>query len=254
MRIRILGSSGGIGKGLKTTSILIDGDILLDAGTGVGDLTLDEMRGIRHIFLTHSHLDHLASIPLLIDTLFNHVDQAVMVYGRQETIDALREHIFNWTIWPDFSILPNEGSPVMAFDVLPIGEVVELKGRQIEIIDVNHSVPAAAYRISEGDKAFAFSGDTTTNDSLWKALNEYNTLDLLIVESAFPNSQLELAKLAHHYCPSLLAEDLQKLRHRPRTCITHTMPGEEQIIMQQCHEALPKWDLHLLSCGDVFEI
>ena len=70
MRLRVLGCSGGIGPGLRTTSYLLDDTILIDAGTGVGDLTMEEMCGVRHVFLTHSHLDHVAGLPLLIATVF----------------------------------------------------------------------------------------------------------------------------------------------------------------------------------------
>ena len=60
MQIRILGCSGGVSANLRTTSLLVDGDVLIDAGTGVGDLSLEEMSRIQHVFLTHSHLDHIA--------------------------------------------------------------------------------------------------------------------------------------------------------------------------------------------------
>jgi phosphoribosyl 1,2-cyclic phosphodiesterase len=69
MRIRVLGCSGAIAKDCRTTSFLIDEDTLIDAGTGVGDLSLDEMRKIEHVFLTHSHLDHVAALPLMVDTV-----------------------------------------------------------------------------------------------------------------------------------------------------------------------------------------
>ena len=101
MQVRILGCSGGIGQQVITSSYLVDDDILLDAGTGVGDLPLDEMRKIKHIFITHSHMDHVVTIPLLIDTLFSDIKQPVIVHALQDTIDALKTHVFNWTIWPD---------------------------------------------------------------------------------------------------------------------------------------------------------
>lgn len=56
MKLTILGCSGGIGIGLRTTAMLLDDDVLIDAGTGVGDLTLDRMARIDAVFLTHSHL------------------------------------------------------------------------------------------------------------------------------------------------------------------------------------------------------
>ncbi len=106
MQIRILGCSGGISGELRTTSLLVDDDILIDAGTGVGDMTLAEMAGIRHIFVTHSHLDHIAGIPLMVDSIFSQISEPVVIHASAATIAALRNHIFNWTIWPDFTVLP----------------------------------------------------------------------------------------------------------------------------------------------------
>lgn len=252
MQVRVLGSSGGIGQGLKTTSILVDDDILLDAGTGVGELQLEEMQRIKHVFLSHSHLDHIASIPLLVDTLFNHLTQPLVVHGLPETIQALKQHIFNWVIWPDFSELPDKENPVLMFKEIAIGEVLDIDGRQIEVIEANHSVPAVAYRFSTATKSFAFSGDTTSNDEIWNALNNHDSLDVLIVECAFPDSQLELSKISSHYCPSLLAVDLEKLQHKPRILISHTMPSDEPVIMQECRDAINGREIELLNCNDRF--
>ena len=71
MRIRVLGCSGGIGAGSRTTALLVDDDVLIDAGTGIGDLALEDMDSIRHVFLTHSHLDHVAGLPMLADRIFD---------------------------------------------------------------------------------------------------------------------------------------------------------------------------------------
>ncbi|HVJ12663.1 MAG TPA: MBL fold metallo-hydrolase, partial [Burkholderiales bacterium] len=88
MKLRVLGCSGGIGgRHLRTTSFLLDGDILIDAGTGVGDLTLAELSQIDHIFVTHSHLDHVASIPFLVDTVGGMRSKPLTVYTTQPTIE-----------------------------------------------------------------------------------------------------------------------------------------------------------------------
>lgn len=255
MRIRVLGCSGGIGKGVATTSLLVDDDILLDAGTGVCDLTLDEMRKVRHIFISHSHLDHIASIPLLADTLFDDlIGNPLTVYAEDKTIKVLQEHIFNWTVWPDFTELPHKTNSVLKFCEMQSSEVKNLGDRSIEMITVNHAVPGVGYRVEKAGKAFAFSGDTTTNENLWAVLNAHDNLELLVVESAFADKDLELAKLAFHYCPSLLAKDLAKLKHRPKVCVSHLKPGEEQLIIDECKQALPDWDLHQLKSGDTFDI
>src|SRR6187431_945169 len=110
--IRVLGCSGSIAAGSRTTSFLLDDDVLIDAGTGVGDLSLDELAQIDHIFITHSHLDHVLAIGLLADSVTRRRVAAaappVVVHALAETIDALRRYIFNGVIWPDFSRLPDE--------------------------------------------------------------------------------------------------------------------------------------------------
>ncbi len=254
MKLRILGCSGGVGSGLRTTSLLIDEDVLIDAGSGVGDLTLQEMAKIRHIFLTHSHLDHVAFIPLLLDSVFERVREPVIVHGLPETLAALQQHIFNWIIWPDFAVLPSPECPVLGYQVMQPGEVVRVGERSFESIPVAHAVPAVGYRVACAGGVFAFSGDTSTNDSFWSALNAHERLDLLIVETAFRNSELNLSQLAKHYCPSLLADDLKKLRHRPAIYITHNKPGEEHTIHTELSAASEGVTLHSLSGGEVFQL
>lgn len=255
VQIRVLGCSGGIGHDLATTSFLIDNDILIDAGTGVCGLTLREMSNIRHIFITHSHLDHITAIPLLADTLFDSlVGNPIIVHAQETTLEVLRRHIFNGDIWPDFTTLPDITSAVLRLNTMTTGSVTQIQGRTIEMIAVNHVVPGVGYRVESDGRSFAFSGDTTSNENLWTELNRHDNLDLLFIEAAFANKDLELARRAFHYCPELLARDLQQLRHRPTICISHLKPGEESVIMDECREALPGWDLRQLKSGDVFEL
>ncbi|MBA3582568.1 MAG: 3',5'-cyclic-nucleotide phosphodiesterase [Gammaproteobacteria bacterium] len=239
MQIRVLGCSGGVGGQRRTTSLLIDNDVLIDAGTGAADLSLAEMRQIRHICITHSHLDHLVTLPLLVDTLFGELEEPLQVYALPETIDAIKRHIFNWHIWPDFSELPNPQNPVVRFIPLVAGSFIYLSNdRKIESVAVAHAVPAVGYIVSQRQRVFAFSGDTSKNDSLWQALNRYPTLDLLIVECAFSNEDAAVAQLAQHYCPDWLAQDLQKLQHQPLIALTHMKPGDEAVIIKQCSALL----------------
>lgn len=254
MQIRVLGCSGGIGNGRRTTSLLLDDDVLIDAGTGVGDLRLDEMEKIRHIFLTHSHLDHIGSIPLLLDSIFSKITHTITIHGHSETLKSLREHVFNWIVWPDFSNLPTPERPAVCYSAMAPGEIREIRGRTIELIPVNHAVPAVGYRVACPTGVFAFSGDTTTNDSFWEALNRYSNLDLLFVEAAFADHDLELSRLAHHYCPRLLAEDLEKLRLHPAIYLSHLKPGEEETIVAECKALMRGRQVRRLCEGDVFRL
>ena len=52
MQVRVLGCSGAIAQGCRTTSFLLNQHILIDAGTGVGDLPVEEMLRIDHVLLS----------------------------------------------------------------------------------------------------------------------------------------------------------------------------------------------------------
>lgn len=254
MKLRVLGCSGGVGNDLRTTSLLLDDDILIDAGSGVGELTLDEMRKIRHVFLTHSHLDHFSFLPLLVDSIFPSIRDPLIVHGQPVTLQALQTHVFNWTIWPDFAKLPTEDKPVMQYRTLTPGDVFELEGRTLEMIEVNHIVPGVGYRVACASGAFAFSGDTTTNDNFWEVLNGHDRLDLLLVEAAFANADIELSKRSGHYTAELLAADLKKLKHQPDVYITHNKPGHESVIMAECRTAITDRKITAAGTGLIFTL
>ncbi len=234
MQIKILGCSGGIGGALRTTSMLLDDDILIDAGTGVGDLSMDALLVIDHIFITHSHLDHIAFIPLLLDTVFGVRSQPITVYACKATIDALRAHIFNWVIWPDFNAIPNVQTPFLKYQEIQLGETVTINGRKITPLPANHVVPAVGYQIDSGNASLVFTGDTTTCDALWQAVNNIKNLKYIIIETAFRNDEIELAKLSKHLCPLMLMSELQQLKVQDvQVYITHLKPGEGEVIMQE---------------------
>ena len=254
MKLRVLGCSGGIGGDLRTTSLLIDDDILIDAGSGVGELTLEEMHNIRHVFLTHSHLDHFSFLPLLVDSIFPSIREPLVIHGQPVTLEALQNHVFNWTIWPDFAKLPTEENPVMKYETLSAGETATMGDRSLEMITVNHIVPGVGYRVECPTGVFAFSGDTTTNDHFWNVLNGHDRLDLLLVEAAFANADVDLSQRAGHYTPNLLAADLKKLRHQPEIYITHNKPGHESVIMAECYKAITDREIKPADSGQSFTL
>jgi ribonuclease BN (tRNA processing enzyme) len=254
MQVRVLGCSGGIAAGLRTTAILIDDDILIDAGTGVGDLTLDELRRIRKVFLTHSHLDHTVGLPLFVDAVFDtFVRRPLEVFSRQETIDALRLHLFNDVMWPDFSRLPRTDAAAIRFRPIVSGATVDCAGRTVRAVDVRHAVPTLGYCVEARDRVLAFSGDTTTNRTLWPVLNAYNNLDVLVIEVSFPNRQHLLAEESGHYCPRTLAQDLRNLSHSPDIWLTAMKPGEEEEIMDEVLAALPGRRVSRLEAGAILQ-
>jgi ribonuclease BN (tRNA processing enzyme) len=254
MRVRVLGCSGGIGAGRRTTSLLLDDDILIDAGTGVGELAFDELQRVDHVFLTHSHLDHLAALPFLLDTVGARRRAPVTLHAQPATLEALQAHVFNNVIWPDFSRIPTPEKPFLAYAPLPGGGEAPVGERRIRSVPVKHAVPAAGYLVSGPGGSVAFSGDMTVNDDFWRALNACADLKHVIVETSFLDADVELARISAHLCPSMLAGELRKLKAGPQVHITHLQPGYEDEIMAEIARHLPNGAPRRLMHGDVIEI
>jgi len=257
MKVRILGCSGGIGgRHLRTTSILVDHDVLIDAGTGVADLSLPELGAIDHIFLTHSHLDHIASLPLLIDTVMDmRAGRPVTVYATEATLTILRNHVFNWSVWPDFSEIPSKDAPCLRFKAIRLGQKITLEGeRSITALPAEHTVPAVGYHLDSGRASLVFSGDTTVNDVFWPKVNKIANLRYLIIETAFSNRELKLAVASKHLCPSMLATELAKLARPAEIFITHLKPGQIELTMQEIEECVGDFKPRMLQNNQVFEL
>jgi ribonuclease BN (tRNA processing enzyme) len=254
MRLKVLGCSGGIGgRHLRTTSLLADSDVLIDAGTGVGDLSLMELSLIDHVFITHSHLDHVAMVPFIADTVGGMRARPLTVYGIPATLEILRNHIFNWSIWPDFTQIPTPERPFMRYRAIELGEPVAVGGRKFTALPANHVVPAVGYQIDSGKASLVFTGDTTTNDALWDRVNRISNLKYLVIETAFCNRERELAVTSKHLCPSLLAEELAKLDRSADIYVTHLKPGEIELTMQEIEECAALYRPRMLQNNQVFE-
>jgi ribonuclease BN (tRNA processing enzyme) len=254
LKVRVLGCSGGIGARARTTSFLVDDDILIDAGTGVEDLSVDELARIDHVFLTHSHLDHIAALPLLVDSVGALRPRPLVVHALPETIDALRAHIFNWVIWPDFTEIPHYERPWMVFEPLGIGSVVQLGARSIRSIPANHTVPALGFHLFNDNAALVFSGDTWPTDEFWRIVNGIHNLRYLIIETAFSNKEQDLAITAKHLFPIQLGEQLQNLRKEPEILITHLKPSDRDLIEREIQAWAGRHFPKLLERGQILEL
>ena len=236
--LRVLGCSGGIGADLRTTSLLLNDHILIDAGTGVGDLSLDELRKIDCVFLTHSHLDHICSLPLMADAVGGSKDKPLKVYGIYETIHALQEHIFNNVIWPDFTKIPSANHPFISLHLIELNEPIHLEQNTITALPVDHSIAANAYAISSDTGTLVFSGDTGVSERFWKAVNQQKQIKHLIIETSFLDREEKLALISGHLSPSLLMSELSKLDKQichpeVKIWICHLKPDGGDAIMQE---------------------
>jgi ribonuclease BN (tRNA processing enzyme) len=261
MQIRVLGCSGSIAAGKRTTSFLVDEDVLIDAGTGVGDLTLDELARIDQIFLSHSHLDHVLAVGLLADSVARRRGALgrppIGVHALAPTLDALRTHVFNGIIWPDFSRLPDALNPVLRFVPIEVGQVLDFGGRQVEVLPAVHTVPAVGFALRDSQAAapgaWVFSGDTGPNPALWERLARMRVATL-VIETAFGDEDIELARISRHLSPALLGKELAQLDQPANVFITHIKPGEMDAVMAEIGRLDTPHRIRQLAAGQVMQI
>jgi ribonuclease BN (tRNA processing enzyme) len=258
MIIRVLGCSGAIAAGCRTTSFLLDESILIDAGTGVGDLGLEALAKIDHILISHSHLDHVLAIGLLADSVLRmraaRGRGPITVYALPQTLSALRDHIFNGVIWPDFTRLPSVEKPVLRFEPIAVGQTLALAGHRIEVLSAAHTVPAVGYAVDGGDAGWwVYTGDTGPNPALWRRLSSMKVAHL-VIETAFADEERQLAAVSGHLCPTLLHEEVLKLRGALDVHITHVKPGELEAVMDEIARFGLPHRVHSLEAGCVIRL
>lgn len=254
MRIKVLGCDGGIGHPLRTSALLVNDNLLLDAGTGVGELPLSQLLEIEHVFITHAHIDHIASLPLLIDTVMARVSRPITVHATEDTLNTLQTHIFNWTVWPDFTQIPSPEDPCVRFSPIEVGKTVDLGTAKVTPIPANHTIPTVGFHLENSDASLAYCGDTTTCDPLWAAVNAISNLKYLIIETAFDDAKMQLAERAGHLCPTLLAAELEKFKRPAEIYLSHMKPGLSDIIMREASQAVRGHPLQELKRDQILEL
>ena len=234
MRLKVLGCSGGIGGDrVRTSAYLVDDDILLDCGTGVGDLERDELLAIDHVFISHSHMDHTACLPLVVDSVGQARHMPLTVYSTAEVLRILHSHIFNWLVWPDFTAIPDRRMPFLRLQTISVGEPLRFGKRTITALPAHHTVPAVGYCVDSGQGKLVYSGDTAYCPEQIAAINALSDLRHLIIETAFTDEQRSLALASRHLCPHQLKLVLDELTVTPKVHISHLKPGVETRIMAQ---------------------
>jgi len=232
----------------------VDDYVLVDAGTVGGALTVAEQVEIRHALISHAHLDHMAGLAFLTDTLAMVApERQVMVTGIAPVIEALRVHAFNDALWPNFTTIPSGSSPVLGFRTL----VEEAEARVGELwvtpVPVEHTVPTTGYVVHDGETGFVYSGDTGPTERLWRVAREMRGLKALIVETAFPNRLDALARVSGHLTPEMLRREIDKMPPDIPIWIFHIKPQ----LLQETAEQLATIDparIHTLEQGKTYSL
>jgi cAMP phosphodiesterase len=250
-----LGCHGSQMPGCSTTSFLLNGNILIDAGTITSLLTLEEQVKIDYVLVTHAHLDHVRDIMFLADNIcYLQKERPLTVVATQTIIDTLRTYLFNNIIWPDFSLLPTPEKPVLKFNAITPGEKIKLDNITVTAILVHHVIETVSYAIESKDASVLIVGDTGPTEEVWKIANEINNLKAVFIETSLPNSMQDVANMTGHLTPSDLKQELKKMNtHYPDIYLYHMKLQYHESIQSEI-AVIKDRNIHILNDGEVINI
>lgn len=233
MNIKVLGFSGGIGGTGGTTCLQLSEQVLIDAGSGLGELSLAEMKAVRHVLLTHAHMDHICFLPMLLANIIGQQSEPIIVYGSAKTLDVIKKHLFNWEIWPDFTRLPDSANPCLKLQTITDADLLALDNLLVRPFVVDHSVSTYGYSVRKENRHTVFTADTGYDPRLVTQLDALGHIDDLILECSFPDQLQELAKTSGHLTPQLASRLITELGTPPgQVWITHLKPSYEDELRQ----------------------
>lgn len=257
MKIQLLPSTfndhGCVAPEQRLTCFLIDDRVTIDAGSIAIALTDAQRSIVRDIIITHTHMDHIASLPIFIDDLFGALEEPIRIHATQEVINLLERDVFNWTVYPRFSELSNEKGHVMEY--IPFSTGVEFRVAHLNVIavPVNHIVPTVGLIVSDGKTTLAFSSDTAETEEFWELVNRTPHIDALLIESSFPNAMAKLAEVSRHFTPASLSKELRKLNHNGMDILAvHLKPVYRETLIKELN-ALGIPELRIMEPGRDYE-
>ncbi len=217
MRLRVLGCYGGQLLGFRLTSFLVNDDILVDAGCPTEALTLEEQSRIRHVLISHTHLDHIKDIGFLADNRSlkrlggESENRTITIHSLPENLEILRKHYLNDQVWPDFTKIPPNDEPILRLSPMEAERVYELGKVRVIPVRVNHPVPCTGFILEQDDTQVLYSADTGITERIWQVANELPNLRGVIVDCSFPNAYENLARISGHLTPQQMRGEIEKL-------------------------------------------
>ncbi len=253
MKVKILGCSGSEAIGHNPPGFLVNDVMMLDAGTITAALSIEAQSRITDVLISHTHLDHIKSLLFLADNIIGRIKKPVNIRAIPKVIDAIRRHLMNDLIWPDFTKIPTAKDPVLAYAPMETGKTVRIAGLKVKAIPMNHPVPAVGFLVSDGKSSFIYSADTGPNEGLWKEAAKAKNLRAVIVDTSFPNSMDLVAGLSGHFTPGQLHQDLTKARvgNDVPLYIYHIKPVHKKKVIREL-KALGRKKVKVLQEGKTY--
>lgn len=236
MLVRIVGGHGGVAPGYRATSYLIDGKILLDAGSVASGMIIDQQLLIDYILISHAHMDHICELAFLSDNCFGLKGRPFEVYCSKVVRKAVTGNIMNDIIWPDFTKLPNKDNPTIRFNDIDSEKVLELGDYRILPVRVHHPGDALGFIVEHRTTAVLFTQDTGPTERIWELGKQYPNLKAIFTEVSFPNHLSKVAKDSQHHTPKTLGEEIKKMPTNVPIFVGHLKPNYQKQLYQEIEE------------------
>lgn len=251
MRIKVLGSANGSSAHQFAATYVVDDQVAIDAGC-LGFAPLQEQFSVRHIVLSHAHLDHVASLPIFLDNIYHSASQVVNVYGSPHVISTLQNHFFNDHVWPDLCRMSENEPPFLNLVSLNPGDTIQLEHLSVTPIELNHVVPTFGFLVASDNSTVALISDTGPTQQIWDECNKCEDLKAVFLESAFPNSMAWLAEKAGHLTPDLFLAETRKLNRTVPIVVVHIKPAWYDDVAKELMN-LNASDLILSAANQIYE-
>jgi cAMP phosphodiesterase len=256
VKFRVLGCSGGQLPGYNLSSFLVDNSLLIDAGSTTAVLSLSAQQKIKHILLTHFHLDHVMALATLADNLYGKCSVPINVWSLTNVIDSLAETLFNNRLWPDFTQITSTAQrlPVLRLHSLSQEKATQVGAHSVTAVAVNHAVPSVAFFVESRNRTLLHVGDTGPTGQVWSLARNRQNLAAVVIETSFPNRLQDIADASRHLTPQTLARELEKLGMKSLPVwVTHLKPEFRKEIIAELRK-LKDYRLRVLRDGDVLQI
>ncbi len=253
MKVKVLGCSGSETIGHMPPGFLVNDVMMLDAGTITAALTIEAQCRITDILISHTHLDHIKSLLFLADNIIGLIKKPVRIWSIPPVLAAIKKHLMNNVIWPDFTRIPTPKNPILSYAPLPLGKTVTIAGLKVKAIPMNHPVPAVGFLVNDGRSSLLYTADTGPNEMIWKEGAKAKNLKGIIVDTSFPNMLDTIATLSGHYTPAQLHADLMKARVGQKIPIYayHVKPVHKKGVLNEL-KALGRKNVKVLEEGKTY--
>jgi cAMP phosphodiesterase len=253
MKVKVLGCSGSETIGHMPPGFLVNDVMMLDAGTITAALSIDAVSKITDILISHTHLDHVKSLLFMADNIVGLVRKPVNIRTTPKVIDAIRKHLMNGIIWPDFTKIPTSRNPVLAYKPMRVGTPVKIGRLTVKAIPMKHAVPTVGFLVDDGKASVLYSADTGPNEGLWKEAAKAMNLKAIIVDTSFPDSFEMIAEASGHFTPARLHNDLKKanLDNSVPLYIYHIKPVHHKKVIEELR-ALGRKNVNILREGKTY--